>query len=284
MSLKNTFGLAQSPPFAQLGQAAIVDWAISIANEITNDAQTLTTSGTVSGGTFTLTFMGQTTAAIQFNAGPGAVQAALAALSNVGVGNVVCTGGPLPGTGVVCTFVGSLAGQALPAMTFTSSLTGGGTLVVTHTTTGVSVVNHAKNAALASKVLAGTVRCDVGSFIALGIADNATILADFPFNQNGSGNYALLTSAITGATNASPIQITSTAHGRSTNDVVSISGVLGNTAANGDWTITVVDANNFTLNGSAGNGAYTSGGVFVATSKIDGDIKFQVSSIMPAYA
>jgi hypothetical protein len=35
--------------------------------------------------------------------------------------------------------------------------------------------------------------------------------------------------------------------------------VQGNTAANGTWTITRVDANNFTLNGSVGNGIGTMG-------------------------
>jgi hypothetical protein len=77
--------------------------------------------------------------------------------------------------------------------------------------------------------------------------------------------------AITAATNASPIQITATAHGYSTGDQVFINGVTGNTAANNTfatgntalplWTITVIDANNFTLNGSTGNGAYVSGGL-----------------------
>jgi hypothetical protein len=66
--------------------------------------------------------------------------------------------------------------------------------------------------------------------------------------------------AITGATNASPISITDPAHGYSTGQTVQIAGVGGNTAANGTWVITVVDANTFTLNGSIGNGAYTSGG------------------------
>lgn len=66
---------------------------------------------------------------------------------------------------------------------------------------------------------------------------------------------------ITAATNASPISITATAHGFSSNDWVVISGVVGNTAANGVFQITVVDANTFTLNGSTGNGAYTSGGI-----------------------
>lgn len=68
------------------------------------------------------------------------------------------------------------------------------------------------------------------------------------------------TKAISGATNASPIAITATAHGFATNDVVFISGVGGNTAANGYWTITKTGTDTFTLNSSTGNGAYTSGG------------------------
>jgi Putative phage tail protein len=79
-----------------------------------------------------------------------------------------------------------------------------------------------------------------------------------------TGQYVEITSAspttISGATNASPIVITDTAHGYFTGQQVTISGVLGNTAANGAWTITVTDANHFSLNGSVGNGVYTSGG------------------------
>jgi hypothetical protein len=67
--------------------------------------------------------------------------------------------------------------------------------------------------------------------------------------------------AITGATNASPIAITTaSAHGLSTGNNAIISGVLGNTAANGAWVITKTGANTFTLNTSVGNGAYTGGG------------------------
>lgn len=65
---------------------------------------------------------------------------------------------------------------------------------------------------------------------------------------------------ITNASNSSPILITSAAHGRTTGDSVAIEGVLGNTAANGTWTVVVLNANTFTLTGSTGNGAYTSGG------------------------
>jgi hypothetical protein len=58
-----------------------------------------------------------------------------------------------------------------------------------------------------------------------------------------------------------PISIgTATAHGLATGDVVTISGVLGNSAANGVWTISVTDPTHFTLNGSSGNGSYTGGG------------------------
>jgi hypothetical protein len=62
--------------------------------------------------------------------------------------------------------------------------------------------------------------------------------------------------AITGATNASPIVITSAGHGLSTGTTVRIGGVVGNTAANGRWTITKVSNDAFSLDGSTGNGQY----------------------------
>ncbi len=71
------------------------------------------------------------------------------------------------------------------------------------------------------------------------------------------------TKTITGATNASPIVVTITSHGFETGDQATISGVLGNTAANGNWSITVLTANTFSLDGSTGNGSYTSGGTCV---------------------
>lgn len=68
------------------------------------------------------------------------------------------------------------------------------------------------------------------------------------------------TKAITGATNATPIVVTAVGHGYATGDVVGIASVGGNTAANGAWVITKVDADTFSLNDSVGSGAYTSGG------------------------
>jgi hypothetical protein len=66
--------------------------------------------------------------------------------------------------------------------------------------------------------------------------------------------------ALTNATNATPIVITSAGHVRVTGNRVIISGVTGNTAANGEWIVTKIDANTYSLNGSAGNGAYAAGG------------------------
>jgi hypothetical protein len=62
---------------------------------------------------------------------------------------------------------------------------------------------------------------------------------------------------ITGATNANPIVITSAGHGLSTGNQVAIRECLGNTAANGTWTVTRLTADTFSLDGSTGNGTYT---------------------------
>jgi hypothetical protein len=77
--------------------------------------------------------------------------------------------------------------------------------------------------------------------------------------------------AITGATNATPIVVTSTAHGFADGDIVVIRGVGGNTAANGTWKVASQTANTFALTtatrttslNSTGNGAYTSGGCVI---------------------
>jgi hypothetical protein len=71
--------------------------------------------------------------------------------------------------------------------------------------------------------------------------------------------------SVTTATNASPIVITFNAHGLTTGTRVTITGVGGNDAANGTFVITRVDANHFSLDGSAGDGEYTAGGTWNVT-------------------
>src|ERR1700722_18491699 len=70
---------------------------------------------------------------------------------------------------------------------------------------------------------------------------------------------------ISGATNATPIVITATSHGFSNNDIVYISGVGGNLAANGVWLVASSTTNTFAItdlsgNNVVGSGSYTSGG------------------------
>jgi len=72
---------------------------------------------------------------------------------------------------------------------------------------------------------------------------------------------------ITAITPADPAQVTSTAHSLDTGDQIKITGVVGMTELNGlVFTITVVDANNFTLDDidSTAYTPYISGGVWTA--------------------
>lgn len=121
-------------------EAEILPDDLYIAVAGTNELQTLTITGTPTGGTFTLTFMGATTAGIAFNATAATVQAALELLSTIGTGNLLGGGGPLPGTAVTMQFRGTLASQPLPLITANGAgLTGGAspTASVARTTQGV---------------------------------------------------------------------------------------------------------------------------------------------------
>src|SRR4051794_41771891 len=63
-----------------------------------NEHQTITVTGTPTGGTFTLTYGGATTANIAYNAAAAAGPAALEAPPNTGAGDVAAARGPPPGT------------------------------------------------------------------------------------------------------------------------------------------------------------------------------------------
>ncbi len=100
------------------------------------EVQTLTITGTPTGGTYTLTYSGQPTAALPYNATAAQVRTALEALSNIGAGNVTTGGGAHPGTPITVTFTGTLANTNVAQMTANSAgLTGGSTPTVTPTTT-----------------------------------------------------------------------------------------------------------------------------------------------------
>lgn len=83
--------------------------------------------------------------------------------------------------------------------------------------------------------------------------------------------------AVSGATNATPIVITSATHSLTDGDPVTISGIVGNTAGNGDFFAHVLSATTFSLFSDAtlatpvaGNGAYSSGGAVARLFKLTG--------------
>lgn len=99
----------------------------------TNEVQLATITGGPTGGTFTLSFEGSTTAAIAFNATAATVRAALEALPAVSPGDVTVTGSA--GGPYTVTFLNNLAGTDVATMTASgASLTGGTAPGVTITT------------------------------------------------------------------------------------------------------------------------------------------------------
>ena len=147
-------GLALALPTS----GANAGYAVPVA-ALANEVKTITITGTPTGGTFTLTFDGETTAAIAYNAAASAVQTALEAMSNITAGDVTVTGGPGPGTAFTVTFGGRYAGINVPVFTGSASFTGGTTPGVTLATTteGGSGVTDG------SDVLAGYLFCSVKS-------------------------------------------------------------------------------------------------------------------------
>lgn len=104
--------------------------------------------------------------------------------------------------------------------------------------------------------------CDGANYKYLDVSAN--LMANWEATKGTMPQQTFETKTITGATNATPIVITIAAHGYLTGDQVQIQNVNGNTAANGNWLITVINANTFSLTSSVGNGAYTSGGTCIA--------------------
>ena len=114
----------------------------------TNEVQTLTYSGSVTGGTFTISLAleGKTglTEAIAFDADAATIQAALEKKvgSTTAMGKLIRPGdvvvsGSFGGGGIVLTFQGNLAAANLPLVTIdNTAITGGGTIAAAETTPG----------------------------------------------------------------------------------------------------------------------------------------------------
>lgn len=77
---------------------------------------------------------------------------------------------------------------------------------------------------------------------------------------------------ISGASNSNDIVITSVAHGLKSGEKVRITGVEGNTAANGTFYVTVLTADTFQLTGIVGNGSYTQGGTLTKLTELRSEL------------
>jgi len=166
----------------------------------TNDVQTITVTGTPTGGTFKLSFGGIVTGNINFNAAASDVQTALNALPAL-AGNVSCAGGPFPGTPVVVTFINQLATspQGLIALA-TNSLTGGASpnVAIAHTTTGVLPnplrmrIETGPLGAFPRKVRINTIEVYMtkGASNALGhVPDETNAMIDVSISRDGGQNW-----------------------------------------------------------------------------------------------
>src|SRR5207253_1687159 len=101
-----------------------------------NEVQTFGFTGTVTAGTITFTFNGQSTAAITITtATAGVIQTALEGLSTIGVGNVSVTGPQLNTAAptMLITFRGALANTNVAQITAVTAGLAGGVLVAPST-------------------------------------------------------------------------------------------------------------------------------------------------------
>ena len=121
---------------------------LRLAGDGVNEVQTLTITGSPTGGTLTVTrpagggLAAETSGNIDWNDDAAAVKAVLDAMTNIDT--VTVTGGPLPGTPVVVEFTETSGLQDQPLMTTTDSLTGGSTpaSAITLTTRGIATDEH----------------------------------------------------------------------------------------------------------------------------------------------
>lgn len=84
---------------------------------------------------------------------------------------------------------------------------------------------------------------------------------------------------ITNVTAASPVVVTSPGHGMQNLDYCEVNGVQGINGANGQFQITFIDANTFSLNGSTGTGVYTAN-----TGQVSGGDLYAVGAVLATYA
>jgi hypothetical protein len=150
--------------------------------------------------------------------------------------------------------VNSLSGQQSAATSITS-IAGGNPVTVNRNAHGLQTGDKI--------LIAG-----VGAFPAVNGVWTVTVVNANSFTLNNSnltgssgasGTFTRFGRGITSGTSGNPIIVNVANHGFSTGDVVFVEGVSSHIRANGTWPIEVIDANNFRLVGSVGNGSSGAG-------------------------
>ncbi|GAA4448795.1 tandem-95 repeat protein [Novipirellula rosea] len=101
-----------------LGKKDLLELTSDTSGLMKNEVQSVTLDSLIVGGTFQLEYDGENTGDLDFNATPAVIQAELELLPNIGPGNVVVTGGPLPGSPIQIEFTNTLGNQnILPQIT-----------------------------------------------------------------------------------------------------------------------------------------------------------------------
>lgn len=221
-----TFGDDETTPLAYNASAAVVAAALSALPSTpesaggTNDVQTVTVGGSPTGGTFTLTFGGQTTAGIAYNAAASAVQSALAALSTIGAGTtntyaeqeITIDGAPTGGT-----FTLSFGGQTTAGIAYNAAASAVQSALVALSSIGANNVTVTGNAGGPYVV----------AFAGTKTGPQALITANPASLTGGAGadNQVLVSTLQTGVAGSPNVAVTGSAGGPYT---VTFGGQLGN--------------------------------------------------------
>jgi hypothetical protein len=177
-----TFGgytvLANKLAYSPKPMGVTLDWSTVAPVQGQNTIGTATITGGPSGGTFTLSYGGQTTAAIAYNATAATVEEALQALSSIGNGNIQVSGAA--GGPYTFEFVEDLRHTPTTAVTASgASLTGG-------TTPGVTIATTQAGTADADVTLPGGITLPAGTKV---------IPAGNVLYKLGNGKYGVATNA-----------------------------------------------------------------------------------------
>jgi hypothetical protein len=227
-AMKTTIRLAPSKVFTRGQLLALVAAA--------NAVHTVTGNTNVTGGTYTITVLGQTTAALAHSAAAATVQAALQALPAIGSGGVIVTGGALnTATPFVFTFSGgSLANYPVPLLTLNSaSLVGSGVATITTVLTTAGQTNATYDA-YNSTVVAVPSTAIVPSAVAGGTITDG-VYRVFYTGRNALGETTLSaqtgTVTLTGGSNTIRIAAMTGLPAGFTNLDIYIAGLTGNAGA-----------------------------------------------------